>query len=224
LKKYKKILFYGKYFMERKAADEIIYITKAHKQLKRDADRESLTIREEAARTVEDFEKLFKEDWDRIDGNRERRERRYEYLMSNEMFDWNLRDGDNFIDMIYNKPSEMHQFVEDADLSRLIKNSTQKQKAVFFPFVIRGCGTTKISKCHYMTDRNVRKLCDLMTENIKQKMAVILVKRIKKKEPLTIEQWKFISDNIEKYCTEKEKAALTAALINDIIVILKQIR
>lgn len=179
--------------MEQEFKDEVRRIAAEKNILIREARREALTRVEERARTIEDFQNLFGEFWDKLDANRERNERRNEYLMSDEMFDWNLHDDDNFIDLIYCKPSEMHHLVEDVDLSRLIKESTAKQKAVFFPFVLRGCGTKKISECHCMTDRNVRKLCDLMKYNIRREMAVILEERIKNKEPLTIEQKEFLA-------------------------------
>ena len=126
--------------------------------------------------------------------------------MSDEMFDWNIRDDDNFIDLIYRNPRDMYQLVEDADLSRLIEASTDKQKAVFFPFALKGCSTTQISICHCMTDRNVRKLCGLMKENIRKKFAVILQKRIEAGEPLTIEQRQFLADYKPKLKDKIKKA------------------
>jgi len=179
--------------MEYKTLEELKQIAAEQGKLLRDVKREELIIVEEAARTVEDFDELFEKYWDTRDDNRERKERRNEYLMNDEMFDWNLWDDDNFIDLIYCNPTDMHQLVSDVDLSRLIKKSTQKQKAVFFPYAVRRCGTTKISVCHCMTDRNVRKLCDLMKDNIQREMSVILQKRIKTGEPLTIEQRQFLS-------------------------------
>ena len=47
------------------------------KKLKRDEDREAVTRLEEAARTEADFREVVK-NWDRLDDNRERRER-YRY-------------------------------------------------------------------------------------------------------------------------------------------------
>jgi len=44
-----------------------------------------------------------------------------------------------------------------------------------------------------MTDRNVRKLCDLMKANIRREMAVILEERKSRKELLTIEQREFLA-------------------------------
>ena len=178
--------------MKQEIKDEIKRIAIEKNILMREAKREALTRVEERARTVEDFENLFTEWWNVLASNRERNQRRNEYLMDDKMFDWNTWDKGDFIELIYRKPSEMHHLVEDVDLSRLIKESTQKQKAVFFPFVIRGCGTKKISECHCMTDRNVRKLCDLMKENIRREMAVILEARKSREELLTIEQREFL--------------------------------
>jgi len=124
--------------MKQEIIEEIRKIAAEKNILMREAKREALTRVEERARTVEDFEKLFEEWWNVLASNRERNERRNEYLMDDKMFDWNTWDKGDFIELIYRTPSEMHHLVEDVDLSRLIKESTQKQKGVFFPFVIRG--------------------------------------------------------------------------------------
>jgi len=194
--------------MKQEIKDEIRKIAAEKNILMREAKREALTRIEERAQTVEDFEKLFEEWWNVLASNRERNERRNEYLMDDKMFDWNTWDKGDFIDLIYRKPSEMYHLVEDVDLSRLIKESTQKQKAVFFPLVIRGCGTKKISECHCMTDRNVRKLCDLMKENIRREMAVILEERKSREELLTVEQREFLSWYKPKEKSETKKARL----------------
>ena len=192
--------------MKQEIKDEIRKIAAEKNILMREAKREALTRLEERARTVEDFEKLFEEWWNVLASNRERNERRNEYLMDDKMFDWNTWDKGDFIELIYRTPSGMHHLVEDVDLSRLIKESTQKQKAVFFPLVIRGCGTKKISECHCMTDRNVRKLCDLMKANIRREMAIILEERESRKELLTVEQREFLKWYKPKEKDETKKA------------------
>ena len=152
------------------------------KQLKRDAAREELTRTEEAARTENDFKDVEKW-WDRLDSNRERRERYHEISLADDMFDWDifsrqmyLRD-DDFITQICFCTCEMHNLVSNPDISRFIDEATDKQKAVFFPRVLIGCSTAKIAHCHGMTERNVRKLIDLMTLNIRTKFYAVLEKR-----------------------------------------------
>lgn len=179
-------------------------------QLKRDNAREELIRIEEAARTEEDFKKLAKEWWDRLDSNRERRERYHEQRMTDEMFDWDIfakqmrRDKD-FINEFFMCICEMHNLIDDPDISRLIDKATDKQKKVFFPRVIVGCSTDKISHCHEMTDRNVRKLIDLMLDNIREELYDILTKRSDEGVFLIYEQRRFLDTYKEIYEQRKNK-------------------
>ena len=189
------------------------------KKLKRDIAREELTRIEEAARTEANFQKLIKEEWDRIDSNRERRERYHEQTLSEEMFDWDIftkqfrrskNDSNDFFMCI----CEMHNLIEDSDISRLISEATDKQKAVFFPRVIVGCSTAQIAHCHEMSDRNVRKLIDLMLDNIRYELYEILIERREKDIYLVYEQRRFLDAYKEIYEQRKkeqeEKAAIKA--------------
>ena len=180
-------------------------------QLKRDVEREGLTRREEAARTEKEFEDVI-ESWDKLDSNRERRERYHEIIMSDEMFDWDIfrsrmfRNGD-FITQMSMCACEMHHLVHDPDVSRLIGEATDKQKAVFFPRVIVGCSTTKISHCHEMTDRNVRKLIDLMLDNIRCALYEIWAERRETSSFLVYEHQRFLDTYKEIYGQKQKKKA-----------------
>ena len=162
-------------------------------KLRRDIVREGLIRLEEAARSESDFTEVI-EMWDRFDSNRERRERYHERTIHDKMFDWNIFNSgncpaDNILDLIYLNVDEMHNIASDPDISRLIKNATDKQKAVFFPRIFVGCSTSKIACCHCMTDRNVRKLIDTMLNNIRNELFVIL----KKRSELTLQQRRFLN-------------------------------
>jgi len=61
--------------------------SKAQKRLKRDIDREALTRIEAAARTEAEFKDVVQR-WDRLDENRERRERYNEILREEELLNW----------------------------------------------------------------------------------------------------------------------------------------
>jgi DNA-directed RNA polymerase specialized sigma24 family protein len=179
------------------------------KQLKKDLKREELTRTEEAARTDEEFDELIAE-WNKWDSNSERRERYHEQKLSNEMFDWDIFDrqirrNKDFTDDFSMCVCEMHNLVADPDISRLISEATAKQKAVFFPRVIVGCSTTKIAHCHGMTDRNVRKLIDLMIDNIREELYDILIKRRETKVFIGRKQRKFLDLYKETYERKQEE-------------------
>jgi len=104
--------------------------------------------------------------------------------MSDDMFDWsefdaeaNMRSEEDFFIYMFCCACQMHELIDDPDISRLLNRATDKQKAVFFPRVIKGCPTTKIAQCHGMTDRNVRKLIDLMLDNLRHTLYEVLKNR-----------------------------------------------
>ncbi len=172
------------------------------KQLKRELEREALTRLEEAARSDTEFDNVTKW-WDRLDANRERKERYHEQSVFDKMFDWDIFNDaigyeEDYLTLIHLCICEMHNLVEDADISQLINKATFKQKTVFFPRIIVGCPTTKIALCHGMTDRNVRKLIDLMLDNLRKSLFNVLKNRMESKEPLTIAEREFMKNYIPK--------------------------
>ena len=109
-----------------------------------------------------------------------------------------------------------------SDLSRLIEKATDKQKAVFFPRVIKNCTPQKIALCHGMTDRNVRDIVDRMISNIRKGMYEVLKKRQAEGVPLTLEHKVFLkviddemtkADGAEK--TNKPKKSKSKKAINE---------
>ena len=106
--------------------------TPQKKQLKRDIEAEALERLEQAAKTPKDFENVIKQ-WDRLDANRERRERYREICRNNEEYpleygeaSWGtvfpknlntilekqIRKGE-FLDAIFDSPYEIKELVTD---------------------------------------------------------------------------------------------------------------
>jgi len=86
----------------------------------------------------------------------------------------------------------MHNLTEDADLSRLLEKATDKQKAVFFPRVIKNCTPQKIALCHGMTDRNVRNIVDRTISKIRKGIYEVLKIRQAESGSFTLEQKTFL--------------------------------
>ena len=171
-----------------------------HNLLIHNLKREGLIRLEEAARTEDDFKRVIKR-WDEIYKDRLRKEEKREALLSNDMFDWsefdteaNMRDENEFFTMMFRCICQMHELIEDADIHRLLKKATDKQKAVFFPRIIKNCSTQKIAQCHGMTDRNVRKLIDLMVDNIRHGLYEALHERHKNNpDSATLRELRFLA-------------------------------
>ena len=173
---------------------------------------EGLERLESAARTEDDFTFVIKR-WDELQKRRERKDNREKgILLSNEMFDWSIFEGEkkmrgeeDILSMIFCCPCQMHELMDDPDLSRLMNKATDKQKAVFFPMFFKECKNPHISKavqiavCHEMTERNVRKLINLMIDNIRVGYYEALKQRYEA-DPLSLskEAKRFLSNYIPK--------------------------
>jgi hypothetical protein len=178
---------------------------------------ESINRLEDAARTKKDFWDLVKL-WNQKDKRIQNALNKKMIWVEHEKFDkrW-VKKGDyrkkdafgdrgkyteDMLNTLYCCVCQMHNLTDDADLSRLINKATEKQKAIFFPRVICNCTPQKISKCHGMTDRNVRDIVNRMISNIKDGMYVALKDRQERGVPSTMQQKEFVRITSEE---EKKK-------------------
>ena len=132
-----------------------------HKQLVRELKRAALDRMEDAARTENDFRAVIAQ-WDRLDENRERKERYHEMQRDEKTFEVGYTDGivfpipishpawreaikGDFLSMIYDNALEMWQIIEDWDIASLVKNLTDKQKEVLFLSAVRLCTALHIA-------------------------------------------------------------------------------
>ena len=99
---------------------------------------------------------------------------------------------EDFLNPLFSCICRMHNLTDDSDLSKLIDKATDKQKAVFFPRVIKNCTPQKIALCHGMTDRNVRDIVGRMISNIRKEMYVVLKKRQAEGVLMTLEHKAFL--------------------------------
>ena len=101
---------------------------------KRELEMEALARLEDSARTEEDFQNVITW-WNRLDANRERKERYHEIGRSDVPLEWGMSPDEivipapiqhvfwkqimkgDFLDAIYNCPFEMHELVTDEDIS-----------------------------------------------------------------------------------------------------------
>jgi len=177
------------------------------KLLQREARRIALTRMEDGARTEKDFREVVKQ-WNHLDRNRERRERYNEVARPNaEMLHWDRKDENDlkgklkegldtvvppplahhwwrqlmrgdFIDTIYDCPSDMWQLVEDEDISMQLKALTDKQKVIVYLRAVRLYKAEKIATYQNKTDRAIRKLYVAALERIREKIAPIIQQQI----------------------------------------------
>ena len=200
-------------------------------QLVRDVKRAALTRMEDAARTEDDFKAVITQ-WDKLDENRERKERYWEMQRDEKTLEVGYTDGlvfpipishaawreaikGDFLSMIYDNAYEMWQLIEDCDISVLVKNLTDKQKEVLYLDVVKLFTAAQIAYNQDKTDRAVRKLLAATLESIRKKLAPLVFEQMKTRHPqMTIAKRRFL----ERY--DNEKFLLTQVIEDDMIVTL----
>ncbi len=177
------------------------------KRLKREIQAEALRRLELAARTEEDFAYIIKQ-WDRLDSNRERRERDHEVLRGDIPLEYpavpdpkifprwmndpayrQLNSG-YFLDVLFDCPYEMHELVADEFISDLIKSLNESQKEVLFFLGLRLYSTSRLAKMRGQTARNIRKVRATIQRKLQRKLYVYL----SSKEHLSLRERTFLME------------------------------
>lgn len=179
-------------------------------KLKRELEREALTRLEDAARTPGDFEKVVVW-WNRLDENRERKERDHEVGRDHTLLEWKAaKDGviipnsrldvfwreamkGDFLDIIHNCPYEMHELVEDADISELIQKLPENHKEILYYSAVRLYDCARIAAIRGQSDRNIRKLRTLLVSNLQKRLLEKLEVRAQKGLSMTTTQRAFLA-------------------------------
>ena len=147
----------------------------SEKRLKREIRAEALRRLEEAARTESDFLTVVDE-WNKLDRNRERRERDHENLRGDVPLEFHavpeprivplwmnlprfrqLCQG-NFLDIIFSCSYELHELTANRFLSKLFFTLSDEQKEVLYYLFVKQYSTTRLAAIRGQSDRNIRKL------------------------------------------------------------------
>lgn len=164
------------------------------KLLKRELREEALHRYEEAARTVQDFKDVHAT-WDKLDANRERRERYHELLRGDVPIDYNvdyltatiiphwhndpmerqLQRG-YFLDYFYDCPYEMHDLTSKEYLRQILMDLKESHREIFYFLFLRLYSPQYVALMRGQTDRNSRKVRDTVIRKIHKKMFKQLTK------------------------------------------------
>ena len=194
------------------------------KKLKRELRAEALARLEDAARTQRDFEKVIAW-WDKLDANRERRERYHELSRSgddvpldygasanelffpdtlNDVLEKQIRKGD-FIDSIFYCPYDIHELVTEEYLSEILLELKEDHKELLFLWAVRLFSSTRIAAIRQQSDRNIRKVRNTMMKKIRKELLSALTDKAEKQQPMTLMEKAFLSDNGKAVDTEVQK-------------------
>ena len=191
------------------------------KKLKRELRAEALARLEDAARTQRDFEKVIAW-WDKLDANRERRERYHELSRSgddvpldygasanelffpdtlNDVLEKQIRKGD-FIDSIFYCPYDIHELVTEEYLSEILLELKEDHKELLFLWAVRLFSSTRIAAIRQQSDRNIRKVRNTMMKKIRKELLSALTDKAEKQQSMTLMEKAFLSDSGKAVDTE----------------------
>lgn len=150
-------------------------------------DEVSVERRTQVARTAAEFDELIKE-LDRLDRNRERRERYHEILQeeyipdgeefySGRIFPAALDSPESklilrgmFLDLFYNCPYEMHQLTADPFLSHIVEKLSDLHKETLYLLSLQYLSVSHLAHMRDQSDRNIRKLRDNYTKKLQKQL------------------------------------------------------
>lgn len=184
------------------------------KKLKRELRAEALARLEDAARTQKDFENVIAW-WDKLDANRERRERYHELIRSgddvpldygasanelyfpdtlNDVLEKLIRKGD-FIDAIFDCPYDIHELVTEEYLSQILLELSEDYKELLFLCAVKLFSSTRVAAIRQQSDRNIRKVRNTVLKKIRKKLLAALTEKAEKQQPMTLLEKAFLAEN-----------------------------
>ena len=192
------------------------FITEADgDMLHREARALALRRIEESARTEDDFQKVI-EWWDKLDENRERRERDHEigrstvplewdadelYLSDRPSYDMVLRKlllAGDFLDLIFDSPETIHELVTDADLSEILKELKPHLKNMLYYLFLRDYSAAEYADNIGQSDRNIRGIRETALKRIRKLYSGILAYRKENSLPMTLDEKYFLANGVRK--------------------------
>lgn len=189
--------------------------------LHREARALALRRIEESARTEEDFREVIKW-WDKLDSNRERKEREHEigrsavplewgadefYLTDRPSYDMVLRrlmlSGD-FLDLIFDYPETIHELVTDADLSKILKELKPHLKNMLYYLFLHDYSAAEYAESIGQSDRNIRGIRETALKKIRKLYGSVLVYRKENNLPMTLDEKYFLNNGVRKKKDSKQ--------------------
>ena len=155
--------------------------------LVRETKAEALRRFEEAAQSLDDFKDVIAT-WDKLDQTRERRERYNEVLREEGTLEYG-RDSDglifpqwmmdatyrqlsrgSFLDYLFDCPYEMHDLTSKAYLRKIVEGMKEDHKEIFFFLYLRQYSPQRLAAIRGQTDRNIRKVRDVLLRKVRKKV------------------------------------------------------
>ena len=203
-------------YAEFQAFREQNFITEADgDMLHREARALALRRIEESARTEEDFREVIKW-WDKLDANRERKERDHEKGRSIVPLEWGADEtclpdkpsydmvlrrlmlAGDFLDFIFDRPETLHELVTDADLSKIMKELKPHLKNMLYYLFLHDYSAAEYAESIRQSDRNIRGIRETALKRIRRLYGKALTYRKENGLPMTIDEKNFLENGVQK--------------------------
>ena len=183
----------------------------SEKRLKREIRAEALRRLEEAARTESDFLTVVDE-WNKLDINRERRERDHENLRGDVPLEFQavpeprivplwMNDPEYrqlcsgfFLDILFDCPYEMHELTADKFISDMIRDLSEEHKEVLYFLSLRLYSATKLAALRGQSDRNIRKLRMTIQKKLQKRLFEHLSEKLERDYSITLREREFVEE------------------------------
>ncbi len=162
--------------------------------------------------TADPFISRMVEEWNKLDRNRERRERDHENLRGDVPLEYQavpepkliprwmnnpayrqLMAG-NFLDILFDCPYEMHNLTADAFVSRMVDELSEEHKEVLYFLSLRLYSTTRLAAIRGQSDRNIRKLRKTIHKKLQRQMYDHLCGKQEHGGSLTLRERQFLEE------------------------------
>ena len=185
------------------------------RRLKREMQEEALRRLELSARTYAEYAEVT-DWWDRLDRNRERRERVYEVLRGDVPMEYQMSEDGTvfprwmnsptyrqisrgyFLDYYANCLFEMHDLTAKDYIREIVMNLKLEHKEILYFLGIRLCSAKKLATLRGQTDRNIRKVRDVVRRRIHRKLYAALLAQRERGASLTLQEKEFMNVYEEK--------------------------
>ena len=154
--------------------------------------------------------------WDKLDSNRERRERDHEkgrsdvplewgageqYLSDRLSYDTVLRRlmlAGDFLDLIFDRPETLHQLVTDADLSEILKELKPHLKNMLYYLFLQDYSASEYAEIIRQSDRNIRGIRETALKKVRKLYGNILTYRKENSLWMTLDEKYFLENGVRK--------------------------
>ena len=106
---------------------------------------------------------------------------------------WRQMMHGNFLDIIFDCPYDLHELTASRNISELVEALNDNQKEVLFFRAIWQWSPQKIAAMRGQTDRNIRKVYDVLIESLRKKLYMRLLPRYEANASLTTAQREFMA-------------------------------